>query len=36
VADEDTIVSGMAGRYALALFSLAQDAHATAEIAAAM
>ena len=36
MADEDTIVSGMAGRYALALFSLAQDAHATAEIAAAV
>lgn len=36
VADQDTIVSGMSGRYALALFSLAQDAHATAEIAAAL
>ena len=33
VADEDTIVSGMAGRYALALFSLAQDAHTTGEVA---
>jgi F-type H+-transporting ATPase subunit delta len=36
VADEDTIVSGMSGRYALALFSLAQDAHATGEVAAAL
>jgi F-type H+-transporting ATPase subunit delta len=36
VADEDTIVSGMAGRYALALFSLAQDAHTTGEVAAAL
>jgi F-type H+-transporting ATPase subunit delta len=36
VADEDTIVSGMAGRYASALFSLAQDAHATGEVAAAL
>ncbi len=33
MADEDTIVSGMAGRYALALFSLAQDAHTTGEVA---
>jgi F-type H+-transporting ATPase subunit delta len=33
VADEDTIVSGMAGRYASALFSLAQDARATGEVA---
>jgi F-type H+-transporting ATPase subunit delta len=36
VADEDTIVSGMAGRYASALFSLAQDAHETGEVAAAL
>jgi F-type H+-transporting ATPase subunit delta len=36
VADEDTIVSGMAGRYALALFSLAQDAHTTGDVAAAL
>lgn len=36
MADEDTIVSGMAGRYASALFSLAQDAHATGAIAEAM
>jgi F-type H+-transporting ATPase subunit delta len=36
VADEDTIVSGMAGRYASALFSLAQDAHTTGEVAAAL
>jgi F-type H+-transporting ATPase subunit delta len=36
VAEEETIVSGMPGRYALALFSLAQDAHATGEVAAAL
>ena len=36
MADEETIVSGMAGRYASALFSLAQDAHATGEIAEAL
>jgi F-type H+-transporting ATPase subunit delta len=36
VANEDTIVSGMAGRYATALFSLAQDGHATGEVAAAL
>jgi F-type H+-transporting ATPase subunit delta len=36
VADEETIVSGMAGRYALALFSLAQDSHTTGEVAAAL
>jgi F-type H+-transporting ATPase subunit delta len=36
VADEDTIVSGMPGRYASALFSLAQDAHTTGEVAAAL
>jgi F-type H+-transporting ATPase subunit delta len=36
VADEETIVSGMAGRYALALFSLAQDGHTTGEVAAAL
>jgi F-type H+-transporting ATPase subunit delta len=36
VAGEETIVSGMAGRYALALFSLAQDAHSTGEVAAAL
>jgi F-type H+-transporting ATPase subunit delta len=36
VADEDTIVSGMPGRYASALFSLAQDANSTGEIAAAL
>jgi F-type H+-transporting ATPase subunit delta len=36
VADEETIVSGMAGRYAFALFSLAQEGNATAEVAAAL
>jgi F-type H+-transporting ATPase subunit delta len=36
VADEEAIVSGMSGRYALALFSLAQDSHATGDIAAAL
>ena len=36
MAHEDTIVSGMAGRYALALFSLAQDGHATGDVATAM
>jgi len=36
VADEETIVSGMAGRYASALFSLAQDGHTTGEVAAAL
>jgi F-type H+-transporting ATPase subunit delta len=36
VADEETIVSGMAGRYALALFSLAQDSHETGPVAAAL
>jgi F-type H+-transporting ATPase subunit delta len=36
VADEETIVSGMPGRYALALFSLAQDSHTTGEVAAAL
>lgn len=36
MADEDTIVSGMAGRYALALFSLAQESHATGEVATAL
>ena len=36
MADAETIVSGMAGRYASALFSLAEDAHATGEVAAAL
>jgi F-type H+-transporting ATPase subunit delta len=36
VADEETIISGMAGRYASALFSLAQDGHTTGEVAAAL
>jgi len=36
VADGETIVSGMAGRYAQALFSLAQDSHSTGEVAAAL
>jgi F-type H+-transporting ATPase subunit delta len=36
VADEETIVSGMAGRYASALFSLAQEGHTTGEVAAAL
>ncbi|HXW21142.1 MAG TPA: F0F1 ATP synthase subunit delta [Roseiarcus sp.] len=36
MADEETIVSGMAGRYALALFSLAQEGRSTGEVAAAL
>ena len=36
MANEDSIVSGMSGRYASALFSLAEDAHAAGEVAAAL
>jgi F-type H+-transporting ATPase subunit delta len=34
VAADETIVSGVAGRYASALFALAQESHATARVAA--
>ena len=36
VAEQDNIVSGMAGRYALALFSLARDQQAIDQVAAAL
>jgi F-type H+-transporting ATPase subunit delta len=36
VAQEENIVSGMAGRYALALFSLAKEEHSTDPVAAAL
>jgi F-type H+-transporting ATPase subunit delta len=34
LAKQETLVSGMAGRYAQALFALTQESHATAEVAA--